>query len=217
MESKNKWYKWTYKTETHRLRTWTYGFGGKGQLRSRGRSCTQCRTHNGQPARAHCAQRALCSGHVAAWMGGGLGRRDSRICTAGSLSCSPETTRKLLLSYIPIQSLTFEKKLTNIKRNIGGHGNSLAAQAQSWLGTTIPQASSHDWKKNCWSCLQVQVRNYNLKRQKCHKHTHTLTSELWQSLAMLQLHLVLLRQAEAMLPLEQRWPLDPEGKHAGHQ
>ena len=47
----------------------------------------------------------------------------------------------------------------NIKRNIGGHGNSLAAQwlglsastvaaqAQAWLGTTIPQASSHDWKK----------------------------------------------------------------------
>jgi len=36
VESKKKWYKWTYKTETHRLREWTYSCQVKGILKEFG-------------------------------------------------------------------------------------------------------------------------------------------------------------------------------------
>ena len=37
-----------------------------------------------------------------------LGKRDTWMCMAEALSHSPETTRKLLISYIPIQSKKFK-------------------------------------------------------------------------------------------------------------
>lgn len=113
-------------------------------------------------------------------------------------------------------SLKFEKKITDqktLKGNIGGHGEFLGPVVRpqcfhggsqtgpSWeLRKPRPQVTTE--KEIVDACLQVQVCNYNLKRQKCHKHTHTPTSER-PELGYAAVTLVLLSQAETVLPLEQ--------------
>ena len=46
--------------------------------------------------------------YLAAWVGGGLGRMDTRVCIAESLLCSLETTATLLISYTPAQNKKFK-------------------------------------------------------------------------------------------------------------
>ena len=48
--------------------------------------------------------------YMAAWMGGSWGRMDTCICTADSLSCSPETITTWLIAYTPKQNKKLVKK-----------------------------------------------------------------------------------------------------------
>jgi len=115
VESKKKWYKWTCKTETHRLRKWTYGCWGEGLgdrdswgVRARHVHTAVFKRITNRDLLYSTWNSAQC--YVAGWMGGGVWRgMDTWICMAESLPCSPKTITMLLIGYTPIQNKKFKK------------------------------------------------------------------------------------------------------------
>ena len=91
VESKKKWYKWTY------LENELMVARGKGQLGSLGLTCTYCYIQNGQgPTVQHMELLMLCT----SLDGRGAWRRmNTCIYMAESLHCSPESTTTLLIGY----------------------------------------------------------------------------------------------------------------------
>ena len=118
VESKKKWYNWSYRVETHRLGEWTGGCWGWGD-RMGGRDSEGvwdqhvhtaiCKMEN--PQRPTVWHRELCSMLFGSLDGRGVwGKMDTCMWMAESLCCSPETLPASLINYDPTQNKMFFKK-----------------------------------------------------------------------------------------------------------
>ena len=111
----SSWYKWTYKTETHRLRKQTYGFlGGKngreGVVREFGvdmYTMLYLKWVSNKDLLNSTWNSAQC--YVAAWVGGDFGGEWIHVYMYGSesLCCSPETVTTLLINIRPYKMKSF--------------------------------------------------------------------------------------------------------------
>ena len=102
-----------YQRETHRLRKQTYGGWVERIVMEFGKVMYTLLylkwRREQEPTVEH---RELCSVLCGSLNGSGVwGRRDTCICMAESLRCSPETTTTLLMGYIPQYKIKNSKKI----------------------------------------------------------------------------------------------------------
>ena len=108
VESKKKWYKWTYyRTETDsqtELMVARRGEWGKGYLGNLEWACTHCYIENRSPTRSHCIAYETILMLCGSLDGRGVwGTMDTCNVYNWVLHCSPETITTLLICYTPIK------------------------------------------------------------------------------------------------------------------
>ena len=90
--------------------------------------------------------------------GGGWVRMDTCMCTADSLSCSPETTTILLISYTPIQNKKF--KVWKKKKEKNEDNNSHSYCINNILNFRMP--SSYEATSFCIFILKILCKSAKL-------------------------------------------------------
>ena len=106
LESKNKWYKQIYKTETHRLGKQTYGWWGEGIVRDYRKvmyTLLYLKWITNKDLLYSTWNSAQC--YAAAWMGGGWGENGHLYIYGWVPSLFTWNSTVLFISYMPIQNV----------------------------------------------------------------------------------------------------------------